>query len=76
MIIDSELSSKFIGYSQPFFLHCRARFYAFFGQPLSKQLYPEICRFSLSSIPMQNEAVCNFYGPAGNILNAVLCGAP
>ena len=28
-----------LGISQTAFRHCRVRFYAFFGQPLTKQLY-------------------------------------
>ena len=37
--MDSELLLKFNGHSQTTFRHCRVRFYTFFGQPLSKQLY-------------------------------------
>ena len=40
--MDSELLIcllKFIEFSQNTFRHCRVRFYAFFGQLLSKQLY-------------------------------------
>ena len=40
--MDSELLLKFIGISQTTFQHCRVRFYGFFGQPLSKQLYTNI----------------------------------
>ena len=37
--MDSKLLLKFIGYFPDYLSHCRVRFYAFFGQPLSKQLY-------------------------------------
>ena len=41
--MDAELFMKFIGYllgiSQATLWHCCVRFYAFLGQPLSKQLY-------------------------------------
>ena len=52
--MDSELFLKFIaimGISQATFQHCRIRFYTFFGQPLSKQLY------TVYTVPVDNTVI-------------------
>ena len=58
--MDSELLTCLfkilLSISQTTFRHCRVRFYAFFGQPLSKQLY---CKWHKHRLGKRQMALLN-----------------